>query len=110
MRERGVCGVFRGQFHQHFMGSFYAHRSQKRKKTDYLTDFFVLLGSTHIKATCKILVKLTSGVTHSYLYEKINTRGKKLERWISDVVVAVVVVVVVAAVVVKMHVACCLCW
>jgi len=32
------------------------------KKTDGLTVFFALLGSAHIKAFCKMLMKLTPGV------------------------------------------------
>ncbi len=32
-----------------FMPSFYVHRSQKRKKTNCLSVFFLLLGSPHIK-------------------------------------------------------------
>ena len=39
--------------------SFYAHRSQKRKKMLDLTVFFALLGSACVKAACKMLVKLT---------------------------------------------------
>ena len=44
-----------------FMGSFYTHSSQKHKKLFDLTVFFALLGSTHEKAACKLLVKLTPG-------------------------------------------------
>ncbi len=53
----------RGQFHQQFTGSFYVPRSQKRKKiqSSYLS-FFALLGYAHIKASKKMLVKLTQGV------------------------------------------------
>ncbi len=43
-----------------FMCSFYPQRSQKRKMTDDLTAFFVLLGSTHVKAARKMLVELTT--------------------------------------------------
>ncbi len=50
-----------GQFHQHSSSSFYAHRSQKRKKTDNLNAFFVLLGSSNVKATVRMLMKLTRG-------------------------------------------------
>ena len=42
----------RGQFHQHFMHSFYARRSQKRKKTQ-LKQLFAILGSAGIKASRK---------------------------------------------------------
>jgi len=48
------------QFHQY--QSFYSHRSQKCRKTACLTVFFALLGSAHLKALCKILVKSTPGV------------------------------------------------
>ena len=44
-----------------FMRSFYALRSQKRKKMLDLTDFFALLGSACVKAAHKMLVKLTPG-------------------------------------------------
>ena len=50
-----------GQFHQHSTSSFYACRSQKRKKLLNLTVFLVLLGSARIKAACRMLVKLTPG-------------------------------------------------
>ena len=39
--------------------SFYAHRSQKRKKLLDLTAFFVLLGSVRENAALKMLMKLT---------------------------------------------------
>ena len=42
-----------------FTGSFYACRSQKRKKLLNLTVFFALLGSALVKAARKMLVKLT---------------------------------------------------
>jgi len=48
----------RGRFNQHLMSSFYACRSQKRKKeTDDLTVFFALLGYLCVKAAAlKMLV------------------------------------------------------
>ncbi len=50
----------RCQFHQHSTSSFYACRSQKRKKIPMtLLYFFTLLGSTSVKAAHKTLVKLT---------------------------------------------------
>jgi len=57
-------GDLQGRFHQHFTSSFYSSRSQKLKKTDCLTLFSVLLGSVllgsvHVKAARKMLVKLT---------------------------------------------------
>jgi len=41
------------------MGILYAHRSQKRKKTDGVTVIFALMGFVRVKAACKVLVKLT---------------------------------------------------
>ena len=49
------------------MLSFYAHRSQKRKKVLDLTVFFALLGSLLVKAAHKMLMKLTPGVNPSKL-------------------------------------------
>jgi len=46
-----------------FYGGFYACRSQKRKKTVKLSVFFLaLLGSAHLNALHKTLVKLTPDV------------------------------------------------
>ena len=42
-----------GQFHHHFTSSFYARRSQKRKKDSQLKQLFELLGSLYVKASCK---------------------------------------------------------
>ena len=42
--------------------SFYAHRSQKRKKLLDLAVFFVLLGSVRVQAAHKMMVKLTPGL------------------------------------------------
>jgi len=47
------------QIHQHSTYSFYARRSQKRKKDCYVFNLFTLSGSTSIKAARKTLVKLT---------------------------------------------------
>ena len=44
-----------------FTRSFYARRSQKRKKLLHLTIFFALLGSGWIKVAHKKLMKLTQG-------------------------------------------------
>ena len=53
-REQGqVECLVRCQFHQHFTRSFYARRSQKRKKDSQLKQLFVLAGSVGIKAVCK---------------------------------------------------------
>ena len=42
-----------GQFHQHSTSSFYACRSQKRKKDRQLKLLFALLGSARVKAARK---------------------------------------------------------
>ena len=42
-----------------FTHSFYACRSQKRKKAPWVECLFAILGSACIRATCKMLVKLT---------------------------------------------------
>ena len=60
---------FRSQFHQHFTSSFYAHRSQKCKNLLNLTVFFELLGSAHVKAAHKTLVKLTPGLSLFVSYQ-----------------------------------------
>jgi len=50
----------RDQFHQYFSPGFYAHRSPKSaKNTVKLSVFFALLGSLHVKALHKMLVKST---------------------------------------------------
>ena len=49
----------RVQFHQCSMSSFYARRSQNRKKTVKSSSFFVLSGSASIKAAHRTLMKLT---------------------------------------------------
>ena len=41
--------------------SFYATWSQKRKKLLDVSVFFALLGSAHVKAACKMMVKWTTG-------------------------------------------------
>jgi len=48
----------RCQFHQRFTCSFYACRS---RKIDNLTVFFTLLGSVHVKALFRMLMKLSQG-------------------------------------------------
>jgi len=57
-----VCN--RGQFHQHFISrSFYARRSQKRKKYSQAVSLFSLLGSEDVGALPhKMLVKLIPGL------------------------------------------------
>ena len=42
-----------GQFHHHFMSSFYVRRAQKCIKDSQLKQLFALLGSGHVKAACK---------------------------------------------------------
>jgi len=57
-----LFGTPRCQFHQHFMHSFYAHRSQKCQMI-LLTwlSFFAHLRSALIKAARRTLMKLTPG-------------------------------------------------
>ena len=43
----------RSQFHQHFMHTFYARRSQKCKKESQVKQLFALTGSAHIKVARK---------------------------------------------------------
>jgi len=51
------------QFHQRSVYCFYACRSQKRKKRQPSWQCcLALLGPTNVKAACKTLVKLTSGL------------------------------------------------
>ncbi len=45
------------QFHQYFMSSFYACKSQKRINDN--PAFYALLGAAHTKTTCRTLMKLT---------------------------------------------------
>jgi len=57
--------------------SFYTHWSQKRKKTTMSwLSFFALLGSAHIQATHKKLVKLTLGVNFINMLTWSFYRGK----------------------------------
>jgi len=44
------------------MSSFNARKSQKHKKCSQVVSLFALLGSAHVKAVRKMLVKLTRGV------------------------------------------------
>ena len=48
-----VFCFFKGQFHQHFMSSFHAPRSQKCKKDSLVKQLFLLSGSECIKAEHK---------------------------------------------------------
>ena len=59
-----------------FTCSFYACRSQQRKKLLELTVFFALSGSESVKAESKMLVKLTPGLF--FLSLKILTLVEKL--------------------------------
>ena len=59
-----------------FTRSFYAHRSQKRKKLLDLTVFFALLGSAQVKAARKLLVKLTPGDNGPFCLNCRNGRDK----------------------------------
>ena len=68
-----------------FMCSFYARRSQKRKKLLELTIFFALFGSASVKAVRKMLVKLTPDVCQNnlslslYLYDAFFAFGKNIQ-------------------------------
>jgi len=58
-----------GQFHQQFMSSFYPHRSQKWKKDEQLDCLFLaLLGSGHVKAVHRTLMKWTPDLFKNYLF------------------------------------------
>jgi len=73
--KRIVRNVFhflsRGQFHQCFTSSFYPHRSQKHKKTESLTEYFAPLGSAHVKAAHRTLMKLTPGVDFTNVFARV---------------------------------------
>ncbi len=53
----------RYQFDQPFTSSFFARRSQKRKKTVKLSVFIVHLGSACVQGVIKTLMKLTPGIS-----------------------------------------------
>ncbi len=54
--------VFSGcQFHYHFTLNFYEGRSPKRKKYSQAVRLFALMGSAHVKAVLKMLVKSATG-------------------------------------------------
>ena len=63
-KDTKVQRITWGQFHQHSTSSFYAPRSQKRKKLLDVTVFFALLVSAHVKAACIIIMwmKFNPGV------------------------------------------------
>ncbi len=52
--------LFRSRFHQHIYTSFYARSSLKRKNSVKSSVSFTLLGSMHIKAALRTLMKLSS--------------------------------------------------
>jgi len=60
-----------------FTRSFYTLRSQKHKITDDLTAIFVLLGSTRIKAACKMLMKVYKW---KVFYEGERKSGKSIKK------------------------------
>jgi len=60
------------QFHQHSTSSFYARRHQKRKKNCQVNQLFVLLGSASVKASHRMLVKLTPGRWKKVKNDSIN--------------------------------------
>ncbi len=49
-----------------FFAAYNCAYPKRVKKTDSLTIFFALLGSGHIKASCKLLVKLTPCLPHKF--------------------------------------------
>ena len=53
------------QFHQHFMRSFYASRSQKRQKDSKLKQLFALSGSVGIKASNEHVGEIETWGTHT---------------------------------------------
>jgi len=53
---------FRGQFHQHIYAQLYARISQSVRTQSSHQYLFTLLGSTHVKAVHRILIKLSPGV------------------------------------------------
>jgi len=55
-----------------FVRSFCARRSQKHKKTDNLTVFFMLLGSACVNAARRRLMKFTPGNLKKDLTNEIN--------------------------------------
>jgi len=57
--ESGLKSIRRPRLNFIFTLSFYARRSQKHKKTDNLTVFFMLLGSTCVKAARRTLKKFS---------------------------------------------------
>jgi len=58
-RTQKLSSTSWAQFHQHFMQSFYVHRSQKHKKAVKLSVFFALLGFARVKASRRTLVRST---------------------------------------------------
>ena len=58
-RWKFLITITRGQFHQHFTHSFYARRSQKRKKTVNLSCFLRFQDLRTLKLRVNTLVKLT---------------------------------------------------
>ena len=64
-----------GKFHQHFMCSFYACRSQKCKKDSQLKQLFALLGSVGVKAAYKHVDEIDPRLRPSWSWthkEKVN--------------------------------------
>ncbi len=52
-----------GQFHHILCAAFIRPNPKGAKNTDKPSVFFALLGSAHVKAVCKMLVKSTPVVT-----------------------------------------------
>ena len=62
MDQKGtlICYNLQGQFHQHFMRSFYACRPQKRNKAWQFEQLFALSGSADVKAVRKNIDEIDS--------------------------------------------------
>jgi len=65
-----------------FTNSFCARRSRKRKMTDNLTIIFMLSGSAWVKATRRMLMKLTQGGL--ILLRSIQMNLKTVRRWLKS--------------------------
>ncbi len=63
-----------------FKLSFYARRSRKRKKTDDLTVFFMLLGSVSVKAVRRTLMKLSPALAPSFINPVLREVGRREKR------------------------------
>jgi len=58
-----ICCVTKCQFHQRSTYSFYVRGAQKCKRDSEVVNLFTLLGTTHVKAVIRTLMKLSPSVT-----------------------------------------------